>query len=106
MLQKDIEEILNAHDTGARVCKTDNSQFIVYDCPEWGQQLENKLLGKYPQMTISIQSSNKSLSGFILLLSVNNIQHEMTWATIVGLLLAMNYFFYKECVYHTIALFT
>lgn len=106
LLQKDIELILKTHDTGARVCKTDTNQFTVYDCPEWGLQLENTLLNKYPELIVSMQSSNKSLSGFIILLSVNRIDYEITWAAVVGLLLALNYYLYKECVYHTINLFT
>ena len=104
-MQKEIEGILQSQNTGARVCKKDTHSFTVYDCPEWGLTLENKLLDRFPELVITVESSNKSLSGFILILTRNNTQHEVIWTMVAGLLLAMQYYIYKDCLYHTISLF-
>jgi len=101
-LQEQVEIIVKSNETGARVLKRGDHMLVIIDCAEWGQQQENQLFSYNPNISITMQVCNKSLSGFIIMLSISHpTHHEIGWVILIGLLLALNFAFCKECFHHT-----
>ena len=101
-LQEQVEAIIRSDETGARVQKRGEHMLVILDCAEWGQQQENQLFAYNQNISITMQVSNKSLSGFIIMLSTGPASnHEIGWVVLVGLLLALNFAFCKECFKHS-----
>lgn len=88
-LKRHLEKITRSHQTGSRVCKMDENTLAVYDCSEWGMNLENDLHREFPNTTVAVKSCHSSLSGFILVVTQPKVFVETAWALVISLLLTV-----------------
>ena len=68
----------------------DDSRCILYDCSEWTPVKQGLVLKHFPSCSIKIQSSDVSMSGFIVVFSLQHGQYTAcNMALIISVLLSM-----------------
>lgn len=68
-VQAYLSQLLQTRRYGGRTVLRDEKTLIVYDTPHWGDREARALRAKHPECDVSVQSSETSLSGFIVIVS-------------------------------------
>ncbi len=75
-VQSYLAQLLQTRRHGGRTVLRDERTLIVYDTPHWGDREARALRAKYPECDVAVQSSEMSLSGFIVIVT----KGAETWA--------------------------
>lgn len=62
-----IEGILSKVGLEGRLVQQSNGNWILYDCPLWSHKASSLLHYEHPNVIVSIEQCNSSISGFIIL---------------------------------------
>ena len=68
-VQSYLTNLLQTSRFGGRTVLRDEHTLIVYDTPNWGDREARALRAKFPQCDVVVQSSDMSLSGFIVIVT-------------------------------------
>jgi hypothetical protein len=74
-----LQELFQSQNTGARVITVNDNTYVVYDCSLWDTKMESLLLRHFNNVHIDIKSSNKSLSGFEIVLHMDSLSQHLWW---------------------------
>ena len=75
-VQRYLNALLQTQRYGGRIVARDEKTLIVYDNPQWSDREARALRARFPECDVSVQASDSSMSGFILVVT----RHSEPWA--------------------------
>jgi len=82
--------LINSDRHGGRTLRTGNHTLVLYDCGFWADTYSTMVKDAFPEVDISIQISQGSLSGFIVVFHLSPDRSAYLWIALsVGLLMAL-----------------
>jgi len=84
-----IRQLIHSDRHGGRVLCTDEHTLVLYDCGVWMDVYSTLVRESFPECDITIQTSQSSLSGFIVIFRLHPDRSVFFWIFLTLLLLAV-----------------
>ena len=100
-----IQNIMSKTEIEGRLEIQTNGRLVLYDCPHWSHKASSLLFYQYPNIIISINQCNSSISGFVVVFEEKS-QHHARLRMVISLILAFIILFTLYVYYNRYALWT
>jgi hypothetical protein len=74
---------------GGRTIRTDERTMVLYDCGYWADAYSTLVKDAFPEVDISVQVSQGSLSGFVVVFHLSADRSAYLWAALTVALVAL-----------------
>jgi hypothetical protein len=103
VIKSDIEKIFDTTNTGCKVVVENSNTLTVYHCTQWNARVERRIYYKFPAASVDVQTTSLSLSGFKIVIHINNnITSTLLWVLYILLLLFVCYVF-RDIIPHCLS---
>jgi len=82
-LPKFLLRVIDSERYGGRVIRVDESTVVLYDCGTWSDAHSQAVHSKFPECDISIAPSTASLSGFVVVATLQRDAGAVWWGMVV-----------------------